>query len=180
MFPLVRAWIKDWVNNHHAGDLRRHHAHCNVIVMRITYRSLVTSWGDIQLPHNWIRKSFIAWTHQAVTKPVLSDYQWGFVAIIGVPAATLGVDEIPILDMDLKITYFRSPSGQWVNNMLCSCHWIYPKWWGLNCSDQNEAAIEIQNAAWHIEQQLQIRLTRKTNVLFMSVLYRAVPWYVDG
>ena len=30
---LICAWINGWVNNREAGDLRRHHAHYDVIVM---------------------------------------------------------------------------------------------------------------------------------------------------
>ena len=33
MFSLIRARINGWVNNREAGDLRRHQAHCDVIVM---------------------------------------------------------------------------------------------------------------------------------------------------
>ena len=33
MFSLICAWINTWVNNRVAGDLRRHHAHYDVIVM---------------------------------------------------------------------------------------------------------------------------------------------------
>ena len=33
LFSLIGAWINGWVNNRKAGDLRRHHAHYNVIVM---------------------------------------------------------------------------------------------------------------------------------------------------
>ena len=33
MFSLICAWIKYWVNNREAGDLRRHQAHYGVIVM---------------------------------------------------------------------------------------------------------------------------------------------------
>ena len=32
-FSLICAWIKDWVSNRGAGDLRRHRAHCDVTVM---------------------------------------------------------------------------------------------------------------------------------------------------
>ena len=34
MFSLICAWINAWVNNIGAGDLRRHRAHYDVIVMR--------------------------------------------------------------------------------------------------------------------------------------------------
>ena len=33
-FVLIRVWINGWVNNCEAGDLRRHRAHYDVIVMR--------------------------------------------------------------------------------------------------------------------------------------------------
>ena len=33
MFSLICAWINDWVNNREAGDLRRHCAHYDAIVM---------------------------------------------------------------------------------------------------------------------------------------------------
>ena len=33
VFSLICAWINGWVNNGDAGDLRRHRAHCDVIVM---------------------------------------------------------------------------------------------------------------------------------------------------
>ena len=33
MFSLICAWIKVWVNNREAGDLRRHRAHYGVTVM---------------------------------------------------------------------------------------------------------------------------------------------------
>ena len=33
MFSLICAWINGWINNHEAGDLRRHRAHYDVIVM---------------------------------------------------------------------------------------------------------------------------------------------------
>ena len=33
MFPLICVWIKGWVNNREAGDLRRYHGHYDVNVM---------------------------------------------------------------------------------------------------------------------------------------------------
>ena len=36
MFPLICDWINGWVNNREAGDLRRHHAHYDVIAKKRT------------------------------------------------------------------------------------------------------------------------------------------------
>ena len=33
IFPLIWAWTNRWTNNGEAGDLRRHHAHYDVIVI---------------------------------------------------------------------------------------------------------------------------------------------------
>ena len=33
MFSLICVWISSWVNNHEAGDFRRHHGHYDVNVM---------------------------------------------------------------------------------------------------------------------------------------------------
>ena len=33
MFPMICAWTNGWVNNRDAGDLGRHRAHYDVIVM---------------------------------------------------------------------------------------------------------------------------------------------------
>ena len=33
MFSLICTWTNDWINNRDAGDLRRHRAHYDVIVM---------------------------------------------------------------------------------------------------------------------------------------------------
>ena len=37
MFSLICVWINGWVNNHVAGDLRRHRAHYDVIVMSMLF-----------------------------------------------------------------------------------------------------------------------------------------------
>ena len=49
IFSLICAWINDWVNNHEAGDSRRHHGHHDVNVMSkgkitapVTHRVMVS------------------------------------------------------------------------------------------------------------------------------------------
>ena len=49
MFSLICAWINGWVNYGNAGDLRRHRAHYEVIVMTIRnlpcqFKKLVFLW----------------------------------------------------------------------------------------------------------------------------------------
>ena len=40
MFSLIFAWIYGWVNNRESGDLRRHRAHYDVIVMIYIFVSI--------------------------------------------------------------------------------------------------------------------------------------------
>ena len=42
---LICPWLDSWVNNHEAGDLRRHHTHYDVTVM-----NEMTSACDMCLP----------------------------------------------------------------------------------------------------------------------------------
>ena len=42
MFSLICAWIIGWINNREAGDLRRHRAHYDVIVMMLV--KVYTGW----------------------------------------------------------------------------------------------------------------------------------------
>ena len=56
MFSLICVWIKGWVNNREAGDLRRYHAHFDVIVMcpRICIRAptLIDLRNEINFAEN--------------------------------------------------------------------------------------------------------------------------------
>ena len=48
MFSLIWAWINGWVNNREAGDLRRHCAHYDVIVIVLTIKLSVPPGLPIQ------------------------------------------------------------------------------------------------------------------------------------
>ena len=44
VFSLICAWINGWVNNCEAGDLRRHRAHYDVIVMVVSVTPYAQIW----------------------------------------------------------------------------------------------------------------------------------------
>ena len=44
MFSLNCVWINGWINNRDAGDLRRHRAHYDVIVMIMRFVYPYSSW----------------------------------------------------------------------------------------------------------------------------------------
>ena len=44
MFSVICDWIRGWVNNCEAGDLRRHRAHYDVTVMYCWYLVITRSW----------------------------------------------------------------------------------------------------------------------------------------
>ena len=64
MFSLIYAWINNWVNNRDAGDLTRHRAHCDVIVM-----NWMTIERNIQGPSCYpntialVLSSWLSYTH---------------------------------------------------------------------------------------------------------------------
>ena len=65
MFSLNCAWINRWVNNREAGDLRRHRAHYDVIVMTRLFFIQITHRANLYLSFQgeiWsILRKFIIW-----------------------------------------------------------------------------------------------------------------------
>ena len=47
MFSLICAWINSWVNNREAVDLRRHHAHYDVIVIGLD--TIQNGWWEFAI-----------------------------------------------------------------------------------------------------------------------------------
>ena len=56
MFSSIWAWLNGWVNNREAGDLRRHRAHYDVIVM--TAVNWVIMGSDDSLPSTWCLEKY--------------------------------------------------------------------------------------------------------------------------
>ena len=88
MFSLICVWINGWINNRKAGDLRRHRAHCDVIVMvgfvQQVYKSIFYQ--------QWRRISVMAWQNignqilcfvqqfvQAINKNIKAPHYYPFV-----------------------------------------------------------------------------------------------------
>ena len=49
IFTLICSWINGWVNNRESGDLRRHRAHYDVIVMGNMVYKIYTCWMIFKL-----------------------------------------------------------------------------------------------------------------------------------
>ena len=69
MYSLICTWINSWVNNHKAGDLRRHRPHCDVIVMHGTQNKIIAfSWMKIfiyQCKFHWSLIIMVQLTNQS-------------------------------------------------------------------------------------------------------------------
>ena len=80
MFSLICVWINGWVNNHEAGDLRRHGAHLDVIVMEpitIVTEDAHRSRGEIGALHRqrvWIINHRAHWKYQILNYN--ADFDW--------------------------------------------------------------------------------------------------------
>ena len=48
---LIYAWITAWVSNSEAGDLRRHRAYCDVIVIRIVFCCVLLWYVHVYFSH---------------------------------------------------------------------------------------------------------------------------------
>ena len=67
MFSLIYAWTNSWANNDDAGDLRRHRAHYDVIVMNKSVRSKQTVIVSVT-GNNWSNKSMVSsWPYQQLS-----------------------------------------------------------------------------------------------------------------
>ena len=71
MFSLICAWTDNWADNEDAGDLRRHHAHYDVIVMNHPYyhrwgNAWCKYWSPNKIDLNvyiWCFKIHFDWQH---------------------------------------------------------------------------------------------------------------------
>ena len=71
MFSLICAWINAWLNNREVGDLKRHRAHCDVIVMQLCFvlgHLQALEWNGYRVPYmHWNR----TWSTRIVCHPLL-------------------------------------------------------------------------------------------------------------
>ena len=73
MFSLICAWINAWVNNREAGDLRRHRAHYDVIV--IEAKTFQTLWTLFHKRFSW----WYVHGHKIALSPNIdSIYYWSY------------------------------------------------------------------------------------------------------
>ena len=70
VFSMICAWINGWVNNREAGDLRRHRAHYDVIVMNnknvatdLPFSKWHETFSHSNVSKNWHEKSWSLMFH---------------------------------------------------------------------------------------------------------------------
>ena len=59
MFSLIYAWTNTWGNNEDAGDLRRHRAHYDIIVIN-THTPAIAEWANSS--HKWNAAPRYSWS----------------------------------------------------------------------------------------------------------------------
>ena len=67
MVSLICAWMNGWVNNREAGDLRRHRAHYDVIVMRL--QPNLSGANEFTCQYSWVLWQPINWSQQRHENP---------------------------------------------------------------------------------------------------------------
>ena len=77
MCSVICVWINDWVNNRETGDLRRYHAHYDVIVMstmvqvmglclQVTVYHLIQCWENSMTSHCVARPQWVIYNNEWV------------------------------------------------------------------------------------------------------------------
>ena len=90
VFSVIFAWIKDWVNNREAGDLRRHRAHNDVIVMVIGKHSVREVWLLVDMHAGGCSAHQILNAHKIPISPVCCQQQLVHSSTVGFRSRTLG------------------------------------------------------------------------------------------
>ena len=94
MFSLICAWINGWVNNREAGDLRRHRAHYDVIVM------FIGSFLAGSMTHDDVMARFLHYWH-----------------------SVRGIHSSPVNYPHKRLQCFIGTPNKLLNKQsLCSCH----------------------------------------------------------
>ena len=96
MFSLICAWINAWVNNREAGDLRRHRAHCDAIVMVKQGASLVLIYWNAL----YVLNLFYVFKDN-------SYYLTGFMFVLSSTRRYLTLDSLYVGDIMSQITVGR-------------------------------------------------------------------------
>ena len=133
MFYLISAWINGWVNNHEAGDLRRHYAHYDVTVMwyfpakrnksmwlfhRVYAKKLLVSNDHVQFK---IRFSHVSWwRHDMKTLSALltlyEGCQW-------IPISLMQSFEASLVDLDKLFNKLLRCRGFDITNVTTAMDW---------------------------------------------------------
>ena len=79
MFSLMCAWTNGWANHPNTGDMRRHGAYCDVIVMRRTLTTMLCCvccecFGEHRpclLRAHAVQRSSFGWRNQTMTCPLI-------------------------------------------------------------------------------------------------------------
>ena len=86
MFSLISAWINGWVNNRETGDMRRHRAHSDVIVMTLW---IMRAGAPLALRLQWVYNPWVVvavapcWVNSmGLNEPLTSDFLHLFFTIM--------------------------------------------------------------------------------------------------
>ena len=128
MFSLIAVWVNGCVSNRDAGDLRRHHAHYDVIVMLHTVRALSSFVVVRYLPiWNWW---YTFGTVYGKTKIPI------FILRHGTIRHWYGILQIMEVKWSRRLMprksghlWLDSETGEWTNIHTVVLYFAYSAWW---------------------------------------------------
>ena len=159
MFFFICAWTNGWVNSRDDGDLRRHHAHYDIIVVTDYKIEYVSS--EVSVSYQRFRKAYVR-PNDAI-KTV--DKTCNFVALSGLtwlkpeyPGKTRSNDSIKrflAATKQLYKWYFLSVRPSVCLSVtpfwLCSHHRIIMKFSGVITNDQSKVHAKGQGQRWKVK-----------------------------
>ena len=143
MFSLFCAWINGWVNNREAGDLRRHCAHYEVIVMQMEMNgSTIYSKADVSpvvFMRRYVQVSMMLkgincsqrnWSYSLRCYDLIMEKNCRFYAAFTIIYLTKLFYIWTKIDSTSNVIQFTSPSKSYICNCLQACK-HYP--WKKRC-----------------------------------------------
>ena len=117
-FSFICAWINGRVNNREAGDLRRHRAHYDVIVM------ICSKWSHCQYLITGSDNGLVPTRHQAISWISLDQVPWRQITPMS------QYIKIARIESSLNLTTTSgatvTPLASW--RLCCQCCWLWEIW----------------------------------------------------
>ena len=157
MFSFVCTWINGWVNDRGAGDLRRYHAHYDVIVMLTQINLLSKIDREIITDVESLKTKFNIWTHLASIKIKYPVYCY---RLFKTTSLLTGIGLTYVTLPQLQLLVMMTSSNENIFRLLALCAVNSPGT-GVNCGTGSE--FILQSLILLMIRSMKIRISHYMN-----------------